>query len=237
MAEKQLSGTLKDPIMPIIPGHVPTPELHGDRFVKDDKAIEAWPPLATCDACRSADTEKARPPSERSTGNFGMANPTYATARPQTGWRWLKNLAFRSLIPWSIRPVPTRVSKPKSGQAVAIAPIYIWDGSARSSIPLLYHRRRCIGGALGTGVGDRVFVGRIHGIRSFLRNPAQAFSGAAGSTRRKPQKHQTDGGSHVRFQTHWWIVKEPVGGAHSDPAAAVLMLQGPHPRSFTFSLV
>lgn len=192
-------------------------ELHGDRTVKDDKAMVGGFGLLDGETVMFIGQQKGTNTKQRQYRNFGMANPE--------GYR--KALRLMKLAEKFNKPIVTLIDTPgaypgleaeERGQGEAIAR-NIYE-MMRLKVPVI-----CViigegasGGALGIGVGDKVLMleNTWYSVISpescssilwrswdFKERAAEALK--LTSTDMKQLKIVDD------------IVKEPVGGAHKHP--------------------
>lgn len=200
-------------------------ELHGDRMFRDDEAIVAGMASFGERKLMVLGHQKGRDTKSNIRRNFGMAHPE--------GYR--KALRLMEMAVRFERPIVTFIDTPgaypgvgaeERGQAEAIARNL--REMADMSVPII-----CIvtgeggsGGALGLGVGDRVFmlensiysVISPEGCAAILWKSASSASKAAESLKLTA----TDlAGMGISDGT----VPEPLGGAHQDPQAAAELLK------------
>lgn len=195
-------------------------ELHGDRHFADDRALITG--LATIGGHKVMilGHQKGRDMKENLKRNFGCAHPE--------GYR--KAMRLMDLAEKYSLPVVTFIDTPgaypgvgaeERGQAEAIA--YNLREMAGLKVPILVFviGEGGSGGALGIGVGDRIFVFENayysvispEGCAAILwRDRAKAPTAAAALKLTAPEL--------MKLGVIDGIVKEPLGGAHRDPAAA-----------------
>lgn len=200
-------------------------ELHGDRYVKDDKAIVGG--IANLDGlnCVIIGHQKGTTTKLRSYRNFGMANPD--------GYR--KALRLMKLAEKFNLPVITLIDTPgaypgieaeERGQAEAIARNLF--EMAQLKVPIICYiiGEGASGGALGIGVGDKVFmlentwysVISPESCSSILWRSWEFKEKAAEALKLTPE--------HMfSFKLIDGIVNEPIGGAHSNPSEMVTILR------------
>ncbi|MBI1380576.1 MAG: acetyl-CoA carboxylase carboxyltransferase subunit alpha [Planctomycetaceae bacterium] len=196
-------------------------ELHGDRSFGDDRAMVTG--LARMGDHRFVLVahRKGRTTKERLECNFGCAHPEgYRKA-----WRKMK-LAEKLRL-----PIVTLVNTPgaypgigaeERGQALAIAENII--GMFTLTVPIVV----CVigeggsGGALGIGVGDRVLM-LEHAYYSVISPEGCAAilwkSGERSADAAEALKLTSENLSSLGVVDE--IVREPLGGAHRDPAGAI----------------
>lgn len=195
-------------------------ELHGDRNVKDDKAIVGGFGMVDKESVMFIGHQKGINLKMRQYRNFGMANPE--------GYR--KALRLMRLAEKFNKPIVTFIDTPgafpglegeERGQGEAIAR-NIYE-MMRLKVPVI-----CIilgegasGGALGIGIGDKVLmlentwysVISPESCSSILWRSWEHKEKAANALKLTPEdmfkQKLVDG-----------IIKEPLGGAHYNPAAA-----------------
>ncbi len=200
-------------------------ELHGDRYAGDDKAIVCG--LADFDGQTVVviGHQKGVNTKMRQYRNFGMANPE--------GYR--KALRMMKLAERFGFPVVTLIDTPgafpgleaeQRGQAEAIARNLF--EMAQLKVPIICYiiGEGASGGALGIGLGDRVFmlehtwysVISPENCSTILWRSWEFKEKAAAALR-------LDGDSMLSFGLIDGIVPEPVGGAHNAPEAMATTLK------------
>ena len=195
-------------------------ELHGDRHVKDDKAIVGG--FANIDGkpFMIIGQQKGRNTKQRQMRNFGMPNPE--------GYR--KALRLMKLAEKFNVPILTLIDTPgaspgleaeERGQGEAIARNLLEMSVLKVPVICVVIGEGASGGALGIGVGDRVLmmentwysVISPESCSSFLWRTWEMKERAAEALKLSAtdmlQNKLVDG-----------IVPEPLGGAHHDPQAA-----------------
>lgn len=192
-------------------------ELHGDRNVKDDKAmIGGW---GTIDGktVMFIGQQKGRNTKERQFRNFGMANPE--------GYR--KALRLMRLAEKFNKPVISLIDTPgafpgleaeQRGQGEAIARNIIEMTRLKTPIICVIIGEGASGGALGIGIGDHVLMlnNSWYSVISpencstilwrswdFKEKAAEALKLTANDMKKNGLVDK--------------IIKEPLSGAHSDP--------------------
>jgi acetyl-CoA carboxylase carboxyl transferase subunit alpha len=192
-------------------------ELHGDRQIKDDKAIIGGIGQIDQQTFVIIGHQKGTTTKLRSYRNFGMANPE--------GYR--KALRLLKLAEKFNFPVLTFIDTPgaypgieaeERGQAEAIARNLF--EMAQLKVPIICYiiGEGASGGALGIGVGDRVFM--LENTWYSVISPESCSSILWRSwdykeTAAEALKLTAD--HMASFGLIDGIVKEPLGGAHSDP--------------------
>lgn len=195
-------------------------ELHGDRHFADDRALITGLGTIGGHKVMLMGHQKGRDMKENLERNFGCAHPE--------GYR--KAMRLMDIAEKFKLPVVTFIDTPgaypgvgaeERGQAEAIA--YNLREMAGLKVPILIFviGEGGSGGALGIGVGDRVFVLENayysvispEGCAAILwRDRAKAPSAAQALKLTAPEL--------VKLGIIDGMVKEPLGGAHRDPKAA-----------------
>jgi len=200
-------------------------ELHGDRQIKDDKAIVGGLGIIDNQTYVIIGHQKGTTTKQRSYRNFGMANPE--------GYR--KALRLLKMAEKFKFPVLTFIDTPgaypgieaeERGQAEAIARNLFEMAQLRTPILCYVIGEGASGGALGIGVGDKVFmlentwysVISPESCSSILWRSWEFKEKAAEALKLTPD-HMAS------FGLIDGIVKEPVGGAHSDPEQMAKILK------------
>jgi acetyl-CoA carboxylase carboxyl transferase subunit alpha len=200
-------------------------ELHGDRAFADDPAIVAG--LASIEGRKVAiiGHQKGRDTKQKLHRNFGMAHPE--------GYR--KALRVMRMAAKFNKPVVCLVDTPgafpgigaeERGQAEAIARNLL--EMARLPVPILVIiiGEGASGGALGIGVGDRVYmmentwysVISPEGCAAILWGDATKAEQAAEALKLAPE-------DLLELGVIDGILREPIGGAHRDHDGAAAILK------------
>lgn len=192
-------------------------ELHGDRYYKDDKAIVGGLAKIDNQSVVIIGHQKGINTKMRQYRNFGMANPD--------GYRKalrLMKLAERFKIP-VVCLIDTPGAYPgleaeERGQAEAIARNLF--EMAQLKVPILCYiiGEGASGGALGIGVGDRVFM--LENTWYTVISPESCSSILWRSWDYKEQAAEVlklTADHMLEFGLIDEVVKEPLGGAHTDP--------------------
>ena len=192
-------------------------ELHGDRYAGDDKAIVGG--LAELDGqtVMIIGHQKGVNTKMRQYRNFGMPNPE--------GYR--KALRLMKLAERFNIPVVTLIDTPgafpgleaeQRGQAEAIARNLF--EMAQLKVPIICYiiGEGASGGALGIGLGDKVFM-LEHTWYSVIspENCSTILWRSWEFKEKAAEALRLDGDSMLSFGLIDGIVKEPVGGAHNAP--------------------
>lgn len=192
-------------------------EFHGDRTVKDDKAIVGGLGKIDDQTVMIIGHQKGNTTKMRQLRNFGMANPE--------GYR--KALRLMKMAQKFKIPVVTLIDTPgaypgieaeERGQAEAIARNLF--EMAQLEVPIVCYiiGEGASGGALGIGVGDRVFM--LENTWYTVISPESCSSILWRSWNFKEQAAEALKltADHMKeFGLIDGIVYEPIGGAHSDP--------------------
>ncbi len=199
-------------------------ELHGDRFVHDDKAIIGGFAQLEEKTIMIIGHQKGVNTKMRQFRNFGMANPE--------GYR--KALRLMKLAEKFDIPVVTFIDTPgaypgleaeERGQAEAIARNLIEMTQLKVPIICYIIGEGASGGALGIGLGDKVFM--LENTWYSVISPESCssilwrswdFKETAAEALKLTADHMAS------FGLIDGIVKEPLGGAHNDPEAMATTL-------------
>jgi acetyl-CoA carboxylase carboxyl transferase subunit alpha len=191
-------------------------ELHGDRTVKDDKAMVGGFGMVEGQTIMFIGQQKGRNTKLRQFHNFGMPNPE--------GYR--KALRLMKLAEKFNKPVVTLIDTPgafpgleaeERGQGEAIARNLL--EMARLKVPVI-----CIvigegasGGALGIGIGDRVLM--LENAWYSVISPENCSTILWRSWEHKEKAAEAmklTGEDMLGQGLIDGIIKEPIGGAHSN---------------------
>lgn len=192
-------------------------ELHGDRYFKDDKAIVGGIGKINGQSVVIMGHQKGVNTKLRQYRNFGMANPE--------GYR--KALRLMKLAEKFNYPVVCLIDTPgafpgleaeERGQAEAIAKNLF--EMAQLKVPIICYviGEGASGGALGIGVGDKVFM--FENTWYSVISPESCSSILWRSWDHKEKAAEAlklTADDMLGFGLIDDIVKEPVGGAHNDP--------------------
>lgn len=195
-------------------------ELHGDRGVRDDKAIVGGFGKIDGETVMFIGHQKGINLKMRQYRNFGMANPE--------GYR--KALRLMKLAEKFGKPIVTFIDTPgaypgleaeERGQGEAIARNIYEMMKLRVPVVCVILGEGASGGALGIGVGDRVLmlentwysVISPESCSSILFRSWEKKEIAATALKLTPE-------DMLKNKLIDGIIKEPVGGAHTDPIAA-----------------
>lgn len=195
-------------------------ELHGDRQVKDDKAMVGG--LAKIDGMSVVilGQQKGRNTKERQFRNFGMPNPE--------GYR--KALRLMKMAEKFNKPVICLIDTPgaapgleaeERGQGEAIARNLLEMSVLKTPIICIVIGEGASGGALGIGVGDRVLM--MENTWYSVISPESCSSILWRSWDYKEQAAEAlkpTAEDMLNNNLIDGIIKEPLGGAHHDADAA-----------------
>ncbi|MDX1628799.1 MAG: acetyl-CoA carboxylase carboxyltransferase subunit alpha [Fulvivirga sp.] len=191
-------------------------ELHGDRSVKDDKAMVGG--LATIDkqTYMVIGQQKGRNTKQRQERNFGMANPE--------GYR--KALRLMKLAEKFDKPIITLIDTPgafpgleaeERGQGEAIARNLKEMFMLKVPVICIIIGEGASGGALGIAIGDRVLM--LENTWYSVISPESCSSILWRSWEYKEQAAEAlklTGKDMLDLKLIDDIVQEPLGGAHTD---------------------
>ena len=195
-------------------------ELHGDRNVKDDKAMIGGLGKIGEQSFMFIGQQKGYNTKTRQYRNFGMANPE--------GYR--KALRLMKMAEKFGIPVVTLLDTPgaypgleaeERGQGEAIARNILEMTRLKTPIITIVIGEGASGGALGIGVGDRVFM--MENTWYTVISPESCSSILWRSWEFKEQAAEAlklTGNDMKKLKIIDGIIKEPLGGAHSDRQSA-----------------
>ena len=200
-------------------------ELHGDRAVKDDKAMVGGFGSIDGQTYMIIGQQKGRNTKERQYRNFGMANPD--------GYR--KALRLMKLAEKYGKPILTLIDTPgaspgleaeERGQGEAIAKNLMEMAVLKVPVICVIIGEGASGGALGIGIGDKVMMMQYtwysvispESCSSILWRSWDFKERAAEALKLTPEdmlgNKLIDG-----------IIEEPLGGAHYNPQEAAEILK------------
>ncbi|MEZ0450061.1 acetyl-CoA carboxylase carboxyltransferase subunit alpha [Sphingobacterium thalpophilum] len=200
-------------------------ELHGDRTVKDDKAIVGGMASIDGNSVMIIGHQKGKNTKERQYHNFGMANPE--------GYR--KALRLMKMAEKFNKPVITLIDTmgaypgleaEERGQGEAIARNLMEMSVLKVPIICIVIGEGASGGALGIGVGNRVYM-MEHTWYSVISPES------CSSILWRSWDHKEKAAEALKLTAHDMlgnglidgIIPEPLGGAHQDPAKAASNLK------------
>ncbi len=191
-------------------------ELHGDRLVKDDKAMVGGIGELDGQAVMIIGHQKGRNTKQRQMRNFGMANPD--------GYR--KALRLMKMAEKFNLPIVTLIDTPgafpgleaeERGQAEAIAKNIRDMFMLKVPVICIIIGEGASGGALGIAVGDRVLM--LENTWYSVISPESCSSILWRSWEYKEQAAEAlklTAQDMQKFKLIDNIIKEPLGGAHVD---------------------
>ncbi|WP_442590124.1 acetyl-CoA carboxylase carboxyltransferase subunit alpha [Pedobacter sp. AW31-3R] len=192
-------------------------EMHGDRTVKDDKAIIGGFGTIAGQSVMIIGHQKGKNTKERQYRNFGMANPE--------GYR--KALRLMRLAEKFNKPVISFIDTmgaypgleaEERGQGEAIARNLLEMSVLKVPILCFIVGEGASGGALGIGIGDKVYM-LEHTWYSVI-SPESCSSILWRSWEFKEKAAEClklTSGDMFRNQLIDGVIKEPLGGAHQNP--------------------
>ena len=191
-------------------------ELHGDRSVKDDKAMIGGLGKIGDQSFMFIGQQKGYNTKTRQYRNFGMANPE--------GYR--KALRLMKMAEKFGIPVVTLLDTPgaypgleaeERGQGEAIARNILEMTRLKTPIITIVIGEGASGGALGIGVGDRVYM--MENTWYTVISPESCSSILWRSWEYKEQAAEAlklTGNDMKKLKLIDGIIKEPIGGAHTN---------------------
>ncbi len=192
-------------------------ELHGDRTVKDDKAMVGGLGKIGDQTFMFIGQQKGHNTKTRQYRNFGMANPE--------GYR--KALRLMKMAEKFGIPVVTLVDTPgaypgleaeERGQGEAIARNLFEMARLKTPIITIIIGEGASGGALGIGVGDKVYM--LENTWYTVISPESCSSILWRSWEFKQQAAEAlklTSPDMKKLKLIDGIIEEPLGGAHTDP--------------------
>jgi acetyl-CoA carboxylase carboxyl transferase subunit alpha len=192
-------------------------ELHGDRNVKDDKAIVGGFATINGQAVMVIGHQKGRNTKQRQFRNFGMPNPE--------GYR--KALRLMKLAEKFNKPIITLIDTPgaspgleaeERGQGEAIAKNLMEMSVLKVPVICIVIGEGASGGALGIGVGDRVLM--LENTWYSVISPESCSSILWRSWEHKEKAAEAlklTATDMLNNKLIDGIIPEPLGGAHSNP--------------------
>ena len=192
-------------------------ELHGDRNVKDDKAMVGGFGEIDGKTYMFIGQQKGRNTKERKYRNFGMANPE--------GYR--KALRLMKLAEKFNKPIVTFIDTPgafpgleaeERGQSEAIARNLYEMMLLKVPVICIVIGEGASGGALGIGIGDKVIM--LENTWYSVISPESCSSILWRSWDYKENAANAlklTGKDMLKQKLIDGIIKEPIGGAHAEP--------------------
>ena len=200
-------------------------ELHGDRNVKDDRAMVGGFADLDGETVMIIGQQKGINTKMRQLRNFGMANPE--------GYR--KALRLMKLAEKFNKPIITLIDTPgaypgleaeERGQGEAIARNIFEMMRLKVPVICIVIGEGASGGALGIGVGDRVFM--LENTWYTVISPESCSSILWRSWDKKEvaaEQLKLTGDDMLRFGLVDGVIPEPLGGAHWDYSEAGIILK------------
>ncbi|QBQ41395.1 acetyl-CoA carboxylase carboxyltransferase subunit alpha [Sphingobacterium psychroaquaticum] len=194
-------------------------ELHGDRTVRDDKAIVGGIASIGGESVMVIGHQKGKNTKERQYRNFGMANPE--------GYR--KALRLMKMAEKFNKPIVTLIDTmgaypgleaEERGQGEAIARNLLEMSVLKVPVICIVIGEGASGGALGIGVGDRVYM--LQNTWYSVISPESCSSILYRSWDQKEKAAESlklTAEDMLQNGLIDGIIEEPIGGAHQDPAA------------------
>ena len=194
-------------------------ELHGDRTVKDDKAMVGGFGFIDDQSVMFIGQQKGMNTKMRQYRNFRMANPE--------GYR--KALRLMKLAEKFNRPIVTLIDTPgaypgleaeERGQGEAIARNLIEMCQLKVPVICIVIGEGASGGALGIGIGDRVLM--LENTWYSVISPESCSSILWRNWEHKMEAAEALNLTSENMQSLGLvdgIIPEPLGGAHADPEA------------------
>lgn len=191
-------------------------ELHGDRAVKDDKAMVGGFGVIGDQSVMIIGQQKGRTTKQRQERNFGMANPD--------GYR--KALRLMKMAEKFNKPIVTLIDTPgafpgleaeERGQGEAIAKNLKEMMTLKVPVICIVIGEGASGGALGIAIGDRVLM--MENTWYSVISPESCSSILWRSWDYKEQAAEAlklTATDMLKNKLIDGIVKEPLGGAHND---------------------
>lgn len=200
-------------------------ELHGDRLVKDDKAMVGGFATIDGESVMIIGQQKGRNTKQRQERNFGMANPD--------GYR--KALRMMKIAEKFNKPIITLIDTPgaypgieaeERGQGEAIARNLKEMMTLKVPVICVIIGEGASGGALGIGIGDKVLM--LENTWYSVISPESCSSILWRSWDYKEQAAEAlklTAKDMLENKLIDGIVKEPLGGAHRDMKEAAAELK------------
>ncbi|HEY6083121.1 MAG TPA: acetyl-CoA carboxylase carboxyltransferase subunit alpha [Chitinophagaceae bacterium] len=199
-------------------------ELHGDRYVRDDKAMVGGFGEIDGETIMFIGQQKGINTKMRQLRNFGMANPE--------GYR--KALRLMKLAEKFNKPIVTLIDTPgaypgleaeERGQAEAIARNLYEMVKLKVPVVCIVIGEGASGGALGIGIGDRIFMLENSWYTVISPENCSTILWRSWDFKEQAAEQLKLTSEHMRqFDLIDGIIKEPLGGAHTnyEEMAAIL---------------
>ena len=195
-------------------------ELHGDRNYKDDKAIVGGFGILNNESVMFIGHQKGNNTKTRQFRNFGMPNPE--------GYR--KALRLMKLAEKFGKPVVTFIDTPgayhgpeaeERGQGEAIARNLMEMAVLKVPIICIIIGEGASGGALGIGVGDRIYMMEYSWYSVISPESCSSILWKSWDYKEKAAEVlKLTADDMLGNKLIDGIIKEPLGGAHYDPQLA-----------------
>jgi acetyl-CoA carboxylase carboxyl transferase subunit alpha len=200
-------------------------ELHGDRYCKDDKAIVGGIGEIDGRAVVILGHQKGVNTKMRQYRNFGMANPE--------GYR--KALRLMKMAERFNMPVVTLIDTPgaypgieaeERGQAEAIARNLLEMAQLTVPVVCVVIGEGASGGAIGIGLGDRVYMMENTWYSVISPESCSSILWRSWDYKEQAAEQLKLTAEHMHdFGIVDGIIKEPSGGAHSNPEEAAKLVK------------
>ncbi|MDG1297603.1 MAG: acetyl-CoA carboxylase carboxyltransferase subunit alpha [Saprospiraceae bacterium] len=200
-------------------------ELHGDRYCKDDKAIVGGIGEIDGRAVVILGHQKGVNTKMRQYRNFGMANPE--------GYR--KALRLMKMAERFNMPIVTLIDTPgaypgieaeERGQAEAIARNLLEMAQLTVPIVCVVIGEGASGGAIGIGLGDRVYMMENTWYSVISPESCSSILWRSWDYKEQAAEQLKLTADHMHdFGIVDGIIKEPSGGAHSNPEEAAKLVK------------
>lgn len=200
-------------------------ELHGDRNVKDDKAMVGGFAELDGETVMFIGQQKGINTKMRQIRNFGMANPE--------GYR--KALRLMKLAEKFNKPIVTLIDTPgaypgleaeERGQGEAIARNIFEMVKLRVPVICVIIGEGASGGALGIGIGDRVLMLENSWYTVISPENCSTILWRSWNFKEKAAEELKLTSDHMsRFGLVDGVIKEPLGGAHVNPDEMAVILK------------
>jgi acetyl-CoA carboxylase carboxyl transferase subunit alpha len=200
-------------------------ELHGDRYYQDDKAIVGGLGNLDGQTVMFIGHQKGSTTKERKFRNFGMANPE--------GYR--KALRLMKMAERFGIPVVCLIDTPgaypgieaeERGQAEAIARNLYEMAQLKTSIICVIIGEGASGGALGIGIGDRIFMMENTWYSVISPESCSSILWRSWDHKEKAAEALKLTPDHMLgFGLIDGIIDEPIGGAHNGPEEMAKVLK------------
>ena len=200
-------------------------EIHGDRFSKDDKAMIGGFAKIDGKTVMFIGHQKGRNTKERQYRNFGMANPE--------GYR--KALRLMKMAEKFNKPIVCLIDTPgaypgieaeERGQAEAIARNIKEMITLKVPVICIIIGEGASGGALGIGVGDKVFMMEFTWYSVISPESCSSILWRSWDYKEKAADAlKLTSKDLLKQKIIDGIIKEPLGGAHNHPNKAAKLLK------------